>query len=116
MPITAFFNSFLTEDRPYIPWILLLTNRMPKLNYRAFEATIVLKSYCDRFIGMFDGEELFQGLYDEAEDLDMIRCNNGLCFKKGISVRGCHCKFTSFLFCYIVFESPDLCCCCCCCC
>lgn len=64
--------------------------RMPRLNYRAFEATIVLKSYCDRFIDMFDGQTLFKGLYEQAEHFDMIRCNNGLCFKKGISVRGCH--------------------------
>lgn len=62
------------------------------LNYRAFEATIVLKSYRDRLIDMFDATTLFERLYYEAGDHDMIPCGDGLCFKKGISVRGCHCK------------------------
>jgi hypothetical protein len=71
---------------------------MGKMNYRAFEATIVLKSYEDRFIGMFNSEDLFSRLFIEAEERDMIRCGNGLCFKKGISVRGCHCKYQGLFF------------------
>jgi hypothetical protein len=66
--------------------------RIPKLNYRVFEATVILINYRDRFIDMFDSEELFSRLFAEAEDLDMIRCDRGLCFKKGINVKGCHCK------------------------
>ena len=66
--------------------------RMPILNYRAFEATVVLKSYRDRYIDLFDAQTLFQRLYEEADDRDMLRCGIGLCFKKGISVRGSHCK------------------------
>ncbi|CAJ1954420.1 unnamed protein product [Cylindrotheca closterium] len=65
--------------------------RIPKLNYRVFEAAVILKNYNDKFISKFNGEELFQRLYAEAEDMDMIRCEQGLCFKKGISVRGSHC-------------------------
>jgi hypothetical protein len=63
------------------------------LNYRAFEANLVPKSYQDRLISMFNAELLFQRLELEAEDREMIRCGEGLCFKRGISVRGCHCKF-----------------------
>lgn len=66
---------------------------MPMLNYRAFEATIVLRSYRDRLINMFDATALFERLYSEADVRDVVQCGVGLCFKKGISVRGCHCKF-----------------------
>eukprot|EP00980_Cylindrotheca_fusiformis_P022308 scaffold9191_cov114-Cylindrotheca_fusiformis.AAC.3 len=61
------------------------------MNYRAFEGTLILNNYQDRFISMFNSEELFPRLFAAAEERDMIRCGNGLCFKKGISVRGCHC-------------------------
>ena len=63
------------------------------LNYRAFEADIVLKSYRDRLIDMFDSSALFERLCKEAEERDLIDCGCGLYFKRGISVKGCHCKF-----------------------
>ena len=74
---------------------------MPILNYRAFEATILLKSYRDRCIDMFDSQALFQRLREEADDRDMLRCGAGLCFKRGISVRGSHCEsqMISHVFC-----------------
>lgn len=71
----------------------MLPCRIPKLNYRVFEATVILKNYKDKFISKFNGQELFQRLYAEAEEREMIRCEQGLCFKKGISVRGSHCKY-----------------------
>jgi hypothetical protein len=65
---------------------------MKALNYRAFEATIILRSYRDRLIDLFDGKSLFERLYDDADDRDMLRCGEGIAFKKGISMKGCHCK------------------------
>lgn len=64
---------------------------MPFLNYRAFEATVVLKSYNDRLINMFDAGTLFKRLHVEAEDREMLRCGNSLCLKP-ISLNGSHCK------------------------
>jgi hypothetical protein len=64
---------------------------MPFLNYRAFEATIVLKSYNDRLIDMFDASTLFERLCGEAEDREMLKCGSALCLKR-ISVNGSHCK------------------------
>jgi hypothetical protein len=52
----------------------------------------VLKSYKDRCIDMFDSQTLFQRLHEEADDRDMLRCGAGLCFKRGIGVRGSHCE------------------------
>lgn len=52
----------------------------------------MLKSYKDRLVDMFDSTALFHRMYVEAETRDMIRCGAALCFKQGISVKGCHCK------------------------
>ena len=65
---------------------------MPMMNYRAFEATIVLKSYGDARIDMFDSDVLFDRLWAEAKERDMELCGAGLYFKRGISVKGCHCE------------------------
>ena len=73
---------------------LVSFSSMPFLNYRAFEATIVLKSYRDRLIDMFDASILFQRLCVEAEDREMLRCGNALCLKP-ISIKGSHCKSIS---------------------
>ena len=64
---------------------------MKFLNYRAFEATIVLQSYNDRLIDMFDANILFERLCFEAEDREMLRCGDCLCLKP-ISVKGSHCE------------------------
>ena len=64
---------------------------MSFLNYRAFEATIVLESYKDRLIDMFDASALFQRLCLEAEDREILRCGNAVCLK-AISVKGSHCE------------------------
>lgn len=83
-----------TKGSDYI-FIIKLTQfhgfSMTALNYRVFEATVVLRSYKDPLIDMFDGKVLFERLYDEAEEHEMLRCGEGLAFKKGISVKGCHC-------------------------
>lgn len=66
---------------------------MPMLNYRAFSATIVLKSYRNRLIDLYDATALFQRLELEADARELLRCGNSLCFKKSIvSVKGSHCK------------------------
>jgi hypothetical protein len=69
--------------------------RVPQLNYRAFEGTIVLKSYGDSVIDKFDAKTLFERLCMEADSRDMLVCGaEALCFKKSISVKGSHCKFS----------------------
>ena len=65
---------------------------MSGLNYRAFEATIILKSYKDRLIDVFDAPALFDRMYEDADEGEMLRCGEGIAFKKGISIKGCHCK------------------------
>lgn len=66
---------------------------MPFLNYRVFEATIVLKSYKDSMIDMFDAKTLLERLGTEAEDREMTQCGQDVCLKT-ISVKGSHCKLT----------------------
>jgi hypothetical protein len=80
--------------------------RIPLLNYRAFEATIVLKSYRDRLIDMFDSKTLFKRLTLEAEKREMLKCGNALCFKKPISVKGSHCELTLRNDCRLVLCTP----------
>jgi hypothetical protein len=63
------------------------------LNYRVFEAQVVLKSFKSKMIDKFDSVALLHGLNVEAEERDLIRCGVGLCFKRGISVKGSHCKY-----------------------
>jgi hypothetical protein len=63
------------------------------LNYRVFEAHVVLKSFKNKMIDKFDSVALLHGLHVEAEERDLIRCGAGLCFKRGISVKGSHCKY-----------------------
>lgn len=70
---------------------------MPCLNYRAFEATIVLKSYNDRLINMFETETLFERLCIEAEDRETLSCVNALSLKP-ISIKGSQCKFVPKTF------------------
>lgn len=65
---------------------------MPMLNYRAFEAHINLKSFQNKMIDQFDANSLLQGLYAVAEERDLIRCGDGICFKRGVSVKGSQCK------------------------
>jgi len=62
------------------------------LNYRVFEAILILKSFKSRMIDKFDSLALLQGLRAEAEDRDLIPCGASLCFRRGISVKGSHCK------------------------
>ena len=67
------------------------------LNYRVFEAHLVLKSFKNKMIDKFDSVELLHGLHVEAEERDLIRCGAGLCFKRGISVKGSHCKCQAWM-------------------
>jgi hypothetical protein len=62
------------------------------LDYRVFEANLILKSYNDRMINKFDSLSLLQGLGVEARERGLIQCGAGLCFRRGISVKGSHCK------------------------
>jgi len=76
----------LIDKYPLHPVIAL------KSNYKCYQATIVLRSYGDRFIDLFDGPTLFQWL---ASNLDkrnsLLNCGpNGLCFKTEIVVRASH--------------------------
>jgi len=57
-------------------------------NYRAFEGTIVLKSYRDELIDMFDAFKLFGRMSIDPSLHDMICCGEMLCFKKNIYVKG----------------------------
>lgn len=70
---------------------------MPYLNYRAFEATIVLKSYNDRLINMFETETLFERLCIEAQDRETLSCTNALSLKP-ISIKGSQCKLVKSMF------------------
>lgn len=65
---------------------------MGVLNYRAFTGTIVLKSYRDQMIDMFDGSKLFQRMSSESKSYDMICCGDLLCFKRNIYVKGTRSK------------------------
>lgn len=62
------------------------------LNYRVFEANLILKSFKSRMIDKFDSLALLQGLRAEAEERDLLLCGASLCFRRGISVKGSHCK------------------------
>lgn len=64
------------------------------LNYRVCEAYLVLKSFKNKMIDKFDSVALLHGLHVEAEERDLIRCGAGLCFKRGVSVKGSHCTYT----------------------
>jgi len=65
--------------------------KMLRSNYKAFQATIVLSSYRNRLIDMFDSNRLFRWLMSNVEKRTLIACGTeGLCFKREIVVRGTH--------------------------
>jgi hypothetical protein len=61
---------------------------MAILNYRAFTGMVILKSYRDELIDMFDAPRLFQRLSSESNFHDMICCGDLLCFKRNINIKG----------------------------
>jgi hypothetical protein len=62
-------------------------------NYDVFEATLVLDSYKNKFIDLFDAHTLFHSLLSDAASFNLQRCGSaGLCFKQEINIRGCRCK------------------------
>jgi hypothetical protein len=64
-------------------------SKMLRSNYKAFKATIVLKSYCSKLIDLFKGAALFNWLMSNAEKRNLVPCgSDGLCFKREILVRG----------------------------
>lgn len=69
-----------------------ISRRIPMLNYRTFRARVVLKSFGNRLIDKFDSGTLLNGLHMEAEERDLIPCGTSLCFKRGVNVKGSHCK------------------------
>lgn len=52
----------------------------------------MLKSFGNRLIDKFDSGTLLNGLHMEAEERDLIPCGTSLCFKRGVNVKGSHCK------------------------
>ena len=66
--------------------------RLPMLNYRVFEANVVLKSYNDRFINMFSANALFMQLRKESASREIALFDGGLCFRRWITTKGCHGK------------------------
>eukprot|EP00934_Nitzschia_sp_Nitz4_P004171 Nitzschia sp. Nitz4//scaffold20_size174350//160042//170970//NITZ4_002134-RA/size174350-augustus-gene-0.39-mRNA-1//1//CDS//3329541905//4161//frame0 len=70
-------------------WPLEKQKRMPRLNYRLFEARLILKSFQNAMINKSDGNSLLLGMISEAEERDLISCGEGVCFKKVIAVKGC---------------------------
>lgn len=67
--------------------------RLPLLNYRVFEANVVLKSYNDRFIDMFGADALFMQLSKESNSREIALFAGGLCFRRWITTKGCHGKY-----------------------
>ena len=76
------------------------------LNYRLFEANLILKSFHSRIIDKFDSLALLQGLRAEAEERDLLQCGASLCFRRGISVKGTRCKSLNAYF--VGFPSASL--------
>jgi len=68
--------------------------RLPNLNYRAFEVTIVLSSYNNRLINFFDASTHYGWLFAHATERDLIRCgSDALCFRQEIVLQnGIRCK------------------------
>lgn len=60
---------------------------MSRLNYRAFQANVVLSSYENRLINFFTAPALYEWLYSHVEDRNLIKCGtDGLFFKKEVIV------------------------------
>jgi hypothetical protein len=65
--------------------------KMLKSNYKAFEATIKLKSYRNRLIDKYDAPALFEWLMSNTKNRGLIPCGtDGMCFKREVIVRGTH--------------------------
>jgi len=64
---------------------------MSRLNYRVFQANVILKSYHDTKINMFDSSSLFSKLTHFAEDRDMSPFIGALYFKRPIVVKDTYC-------------------------
>jgi hypothetical protein len=65
--------------------------KMLKSNYKAFEATIKLKSYRNRLIDKYDAPALFGWLMSNTKNRGLISCGaDGMCFKREVIVRGTH--------------------------
>jgi hypothetical protein len=67
--------------------------RMNGMQYAALEAPIVLPSYQNKLIDLYDSNKLFDYLVSNAGAHDMIVCNpDGLCFLNLIPVQETRCK------------------------
>lgn len=68
--------------------------RMHGLEYSAHQAPIILASYQNRFIDLYDSNKLFNYLSSNAAANDMVVCDlNSLCFRTSIPVQETTCKF-----------------------
>jgi hypothetical protein len=73
--------------------------KMLKSNYKAFEATITLKSYRNRLIDKYDAPALFAWLMSNTKNRGLIPCGaDGMCFKREVIVRGTH------SICFLTYE------------
>jgi hypothetical protein len=65
-----------------------IQQEFPRLVFRAFEATIILNSYEDKFIDKFDASALFDHLY-KTKEKDIIQCGfDSILFKERIELHG----------------------------
>lgn len=70
-----------------------LVFRMDGLQYAVLEAPIVLASYQNKLIDLYDSNKLFDYLSSNAGSHDMILCNaDGLCFHNPIPVQETICE------------------------
>ena len=84
----AFFQLLrrIVDKYPLHPMVAL------KSNYKCYQATVVLRSYHNRFIDVFDAPTLFKWLSSNLQRrCSMLNCGScGLCFKKEIIVGPTH--------------------------
>lgn len=67
---------------------------MDGLKYAVLEAPIVLASYQNKIIDLYDSNKLFDYLASTAASQDMVFCNpDGLCFRNPIPVQETICEF-----------------------
>lgn len=65
--------------------------RTLRSHYKIYTTNLVLSSYSDELIDMFDGPLLFKCLAAQASERKLIACSqNTLCFKREIIARGTH--------------------------
>ena len=92
--------GFLWGWSKIVPYTFPLRTSMLKLNYRVFRCMIVLSSYNNRLINLFEAPVHYEWLANNVGSRGLISCGSeGLCFKKEIVLpNGIHCKQDCLLF------------------